>query len=445
MKCEAITGTGGRRLHRSAGRARRAWARCSSGYFEGDDFVFAGKVGHRLRHRKLLRESACARSTRCEVPASPFTRADGLPRLRVHWARPEIVVQVALHRMDGARQAAPSSPARGPPRQGARARSCGSTVITHPEKVLFPDDGITKGELAGVLRSDRVRSCCPTSQARPVTMERFPSGIGRPGFMPEGRGERVSRSGSSASTVPKKDGSRALSTLVSGCALACSGWPTRTASRRTSGRRAARPLDRPDICVFDLDPSADDPERCAASRWRCVISLAGARPARAGSRRPARKGSTSSSRSTASTASAGRAVRRPCRARCSSRATRAPHAGVRAGRLAGAASSWLQSAATGNGATFAAARTRCGRGRARPSPRHAPGPSGERRGPAAHVRLAHHGVPRRAGRRSLGGSGGLARNRWPRPLKSWSAWPARGWSASRTSARPASRTRARSR
>ena len=31
-----------------------------------------------------------------EIPASPFTRAAGLPRLRAHWVRPEIVVQVGF-------------------------------------------------------------------------------------------------------------------------------------------------------------------------------------------------------------------------------------------------------------------------------------------------------------------------------------------------------------
>jgi bifunctional non-homologous end joining protein LigD len=31
-----------------------------------------------------------------EVPQSPFTRATGLPRVRAHWLRPEVVVQVAF-------------------------------------------------------------------------------------------------------------------------------------------------------------------------------------------------------------------------------------------------------------------------------------------------------------------------------------------------------------
>ncbi|HEY2901630.1 MAG TPA: hypothetical protein VGL59_13695, partial [Polyangia bacterium] len=31
-----------------------------------------------------------------EIAAPSFTRATGLPRLRVHWVRPELVVQVAF-------------------------------------------------------------------------------------------------------------------------------------------------------------------------------------------------------------------------------------------------------------------------------------------------------------------------------------------------------------
>jgi bifunctional non-homologous end joining protein LigD len=64
------------------------------GYFESDDFVFAGKIGTGF-DRKLLLDLR-GRLDRLELPASPFTKATGLPRLRAHWARPEIVVQVAF-------------------------------------------------------------------------------------------------------------------------------------------------------------------------------------------------------------------------------------------------------------------------------------------------------------------------------------------------------------
>jgi bifunctional non-homologous end joining protein LigD len=64
------------------------------GYFEGDDFVFAGKIGTGFDTKLLL--DLRARLDAIEVPASPFTKAKGLPRLRAHWVRPDIVVQAAF-------------------------------------------------------------------------------------------------------------------------------------------------------------------------------------------------------------------------------------------------------------------------------------------------------------------------------------------------------------
>ena len=64
------------------------------GYFEQEDFVFAGKVGTGLDTRLLL--DLRERLDRLELPASPFTKATGLPRVRAHWVRPELVVQVAF-------------------------------------------------------------------------------------------------------------------------------------------------------------------------------------------------------------------------------------------------------------------------------------------------------------------------------------------------------------
>jgi bifunctional non-homologous end joining protein LigD len=64
------------------------------GYFAGADFVFAGKVGTGLDTRLLL--DLRARLDALEVAEPPFTKAVGLPRVRAHWVRPELVVQVAF-------------------------------------------------------------------------------------------------------------------------------------------------------------------------------------------------------------------------------------------------------------------------------------------------------------------------------------------------------------
>jgi ATP-dependent DNA ligase len=64
------------------------------GYYDGDDFVFAGKIGTGF-DRKLLLDLR-TRLDAIELPSSPFTKAKGLPRLRAHWVRPDLVVQVGF-------------------------------------------------------------------------------------------------------------------------------------------------------------------------------------------------------------------------------------------------------------------------------------------------------------------------------------------------------------
>jgi len=127
-------------------------------------------------------------------------------------------------------------------------------VITHPDKVLFPDDGITKGELAAYY--ERIAPLIlPHIVQRPVTMERFPGGIGQKGFLQKdvvkGFPEWLQRV-----EVPKKDGtvhypivtdSQSLLWLVNQNSITPHVWISR-----------APDLLHPDICVFDLDPSVDD-------------------------------------------------------------------------------------------------------------------------------------------------------------------------------------------
>jgi bifunctional non-homologous end joining protein LigD len=64
------------------------------GYYEGEDFVFAGKIGTGFDTKLLL--DLRTRLDALEIPASPFTKSKGLPRLRAHWVKPEIVVQVGF-------------------------------------------------------------------------------------------------------------------------------------------------------------------------------------------------------------------------------------------------------------------------------------------------------------------------------------------------------------
>jgi bifunctional non-homologous end joining protein LigD len=58
------------------------------------DFVYAGKVGTGFDTALLL--DLRRRLDALEIPKAPFTVATGLPRLRAHWVKPSIVVQVSF-------------------------------------------------------------------------------------------------------------------------------------------------------------------------------------------------------------------------------------------------------------------------------------------------------------------------------------------------------------
>ncbi len=65
------------------------------GYYDGNEY----RLRREDRHRASTRSSCwiCGGgSTRSRCPTAPFTKATGLPRLRAHWVRPEIVVQAAF-------------------------------------------------------------------------------------------------------------------------------------------------------------------------------------------------------------------------------------------------------------------------------------------------------------------------------------------------------------
>jgi ATP-dependent DNA ligase len=64
------------------------------GQFQDGEFVFSGKVGTGFDTALLL--ALRARLEALEISKPPFTAGKGLPRLRAHWVRPEVVVRVAF-------------------------------------------------------------------------------------------------------------------------------------------------------------------------------------------------------------------------------------------------------------------------------------------------------------------------------------------------------------
>ena len=64
------------------------------GHHDGQEFVFAGKIGTGFDNQLLL--ELREKLNQLEIPKAPFTKAVGLPRVRAHWVRPEIVVKVGF-------------------------------------------------------------------------------------------------------------------------------------------------------------------------------------------------------------------------------------------------------------------------------------------------------------------------------------------------------------
>ncbi len=127
-------------------------------------------------------------------------------------------------------------------------------MISHPDKLLFPDDGITKGELAAYYEAI-APVMLPHLRRRPITMERFHGGIAAHGFFQKdvikGFPSWLKRL-----EVPKHGGTvhhpiandvRSLLWLANQNSITIHVWPSR-----------APKLYYPDICIFDLDPMKPD-------------------------------------------------------------------------------------------------------------------------------------------------------------------------------------------
>jgi bifunctional non-homologous end joining protein LigD len=130
-----------------------------------------------------------------------------------------------------------------------------SITITHPEKVLFPDDGITKGDLVDYDRriADRM---VPLVRDRPLHMNRFPDGIGRIAIqqkrVPDSFPQWISRV-----TVDLHKGGTITHAEINDAAtlIYLANYNMITAHVWLSRSHAP---ERPDLAIFDLDPADDD-------------------------------------------------------------------------------------------------------------------------------------------------------------------------------------------
>jgi bifunctional non-homologous end joining protein LigD len=145
-------------------------------------------------------------------------------------------------------------------------------AVTHPEKVLFPESGITKGDVCGYY-ADVASLMLPHVQGRPVTMERYPAGIDKKGFIQKDVSKgfpawlqrvEVARRDERAGGVvhyPLANDARSLVWLANQNSVTPHVWTSR-----------APRLDHPDLCVFDLDPPEDGSDELVTAAL-CVRDL----------------------------------------------------------------------------------------------------------------------------------------------------------------------------
>lgn len=149
-------------------------------------------------------------------------------------------------------------------------------AVSNLDKVLFPDDGITKAQVIEYYRKI-APFMLPHVQGRPLTLIRYPDGIGKHGFYQKSVSDYFP-AWIDLVTVDKEDGTvthplannaATLVYLANQAAIVLHVWTSRVPAVET-----------PDIVVFDLDPSDDDFRvvRSAAKDTKVVLEAIGLVP-----------------------------------------------------------------------------------------------------------------------------------------------------------------------
>ena len=244
---------------RPAGR-RQGMGALLLGVWGEAGLLHAGRVGTGFSQRQL--EDLAARLARLARATPPFVNPPA-GHEGVTWVEPSLVAEVAFAAWtrDGL--------LRHPAYLGLRLDKPAAEVtrevaptptpipdeamptLTSPDKVLFPEAGLTKAGLADYYR--RVAGwMLPHVAGRPLTVVRCPDGLGRECFH-----QRHPRAGMPAVGTYVAIGDLAgLQGLVQVGALEIHPW----------GSRLDR-IERPDRLVFDLDPDPSLP-------WRLVVEAA---------------------------------------------------------------------------------------------------------------------------------------------------------------------------
>ncbi len=231
---------------------RRAFRSLLLARRDGDALVYAGKVGTGFDAATM--DALHARLERIERK-TPTVAAPRAVVRGAHWVTPSLSADIAFAEVtpDGLLRHASFLGLSGGARQPDAATPAPATgvTITHPDRVIFPDADITKGELADYYAAV-APLMLPFAAGRPVSLVRCPQGRARKCFFQKhdagSFGDHVERVAIADSKGETDDylyvtDAAGLVACVQMGAIEFHGWGV-----------VAADLDRPDRMVFDLDP-----------------------------------------------------------------------------------------------------------------------------------------------------------------------------------------------
>ncbi len=257
---------------RGQGRREGAFGSLVLAVERGGELVWAGNCGTGFDDAELDMLVAKLEPLRRET--SPLAVTPRMAKVRaadVTWVEPELVCEVVfLEWTREGRLRAPSykglrddKEARDVHREHPRKQSAGTPKrpleLSNLDKVFWPDEGITKGDLIDFYRAV-ADVAVPHVQGRPFTMKRYPDGIGAkpffqknapshmPDWIPTAEFPATSRETREKRMIryPLVNEEAALLWMANMGCIDLNAWCS----------RADRP-DKPDFALFDLDPTPE--------------------------------------------------------------------------------------------------------------------------------------------------------------------------------------------
>jgi bifunctional non-homologous end joining protein LigD len=255
------------------GRRERGFGSLVLAVRQGDDLVWAGNVGTGFDEKEIERLLRKMRALERSTP--PFEVPPKMPRVRrgdVVWLTPKLVVEVSFAEWthDGHVRApvylglrddkAPDEVRRERPLEAEIGRGRRVLRLSNLDKVFWPEEGITKGDLLAYYR-DVAPVVVPHLRERPFTMKRYPEGANGDFFFqkdaPDHMPDWIPTVPVEATTRDRPRRTRTIRAPLVNDDLALL-WMVNMGciDLNTWYSRVDKP-DRPDFVLFDLDPAKD--------------------------------------------------------------------------------------------------------------------------------------------------------------------------------------------